>query len=592
MSKPGITKVLFLFCLCFAVSECYAWTEPPFIYIDDWLKFTPLRSYQNWKEEIWADLISGGPIVAWEWDWPPQAYDIEQSDWPDRSSGRARFNATGKYYVYATGYDEYDQWDSDWALVYVFEMDLDISGVSDASEMNPGKFLCRNKDDDDNDGVIDYDDGYNKDGIPGNADDANPDEDDLVQISLSYEPSTLPGYAKLESPYGGQNHIRVWTSPTKGIGNMIIGGSDEKEVWPIGRMPPTLWVEGYSTGPAELWLLFTPDQQVYPGGTYNHDPVKFTIPLMKLEKVGYTYIEPANTYSENTSIKITAVNASGQTYESFTGAVNIAEDTSDPDYVEIYSQNGGYLPSSVTLDPPNMGSKIFIAKSLAGPKNYCTKPSDARIITPNYDLYQANYLSVPQWTNDLGTLHAKALGNVYDWFETRTKDIFEGASGGLATVLSKISYYEQSTDYDYGGWMDMDHTATSKVYFNPHYLATRLDSDAVDYCGDPRSHYHTNSVIHEARHCYQDYLTTVDLGQPDDIAGKPNNDDDQDWLAETVPIAPTDYILDTPASRNKCSSTDSFSGDATYDNYASGGTRSASDNVIEKDAATYANDND
>ncbi len=161
--------------------------------------------------------------------------------------------------------------------MYVFEMDLDISGVSDASEENPGGYVGLNDDDDDNDGVVDYNDGYNKDGIPGNDDDSNPDEDDLVQINLSYEPASLTGYAKLESPSGGQYHLRVWTSPTKGINNMIIGGSDEKEVWPIGSMPSTLWVEGYSAGTAYLWLLFTPDQQDYPGGTYNHDPVKFTV---------------------------------------------------------------------------------------------------------------------------------------------------------------------------------------------------------------------------------------------------------------------------------------------------------------------------
>jgi len=133
---------------------------------------------------------------------------------------------------------------------------------------------------------------------------------------------------------------------------------------------------------------------------------------------------------------------------------------------------------------------------------------------------------------------------------------------------------------------------TPQVCFNPHFLSVRLNSDAVDYCGDPRSHAHTNTVIHEARHCYQDYLSSQDLGQTDDIAGKPNNDDDQDWLVETVPIGPTNYILDTNSPRNKCSGTDSFSGDATYDNYTSGGTRSTSDNVIEKDAATYAENND
>ena len=62
---------------------------------------------------------------------------------------------------------------------------------------------------------------------------------------------------------------------------MIIGGSDEKEVWAIGSMPSTLWVEGYVPvlTKSQLWLSFTPDNQApwYPGGDYNHDPVNFNV---------------------------------------------------------------------------------------------------------------------------------------------------------------------------------------------------------------------------------------------------------------------------------------------------------------------------
>ena len=328
------------------------------------------------------------------------------------------------------------------------------------------------------------------------------------------------------------------------------------------------------------------------------DDITVTVDVeMKLEKVGNTTIEAGNNYSENTTIRVTAVHpATGETCTCFTGDVNIAEDTSDPNYVEIYSQNGGYLPGSITFTGGDNGVKTFVAKSLAGPppEEEGSSPADpARIITTNYDVYnETGYLPVPQWTNDLGQVHDKSSGDVYDWFETRTKDIFDGASGDLATVLSKMAYYDQTTGAYGGQIIDWNHTATSGVHFNPHWVQTRLDTDASDYCGDPRSKYHTNSVIHEARHCYQDYLSSVDLGQPDDIAGKPNNDDDEDWLVETVPIAPSNYILDTGTSRSKCSGTDSFSGDATYDTYWSGGTRSALDNVIEKDAATYADNND
>ena len=107
-------------------------------------------------------------------------------------------------------------------------------------------------------------------------------ENDLVQINLSYQPSTLDvGYAELKSPSGGQKSIRVWKNQTKGTGNMIIGDSDEKEVWAIGSMPSPLWVEGYVPvlTQSQLCLSFTPDNQVpwYPGGgDYNNDRVNFT----------------------------------------------------------------------------------------------------------------------------------------------------------------------------------------------------------------------------------------------------------------------------------------------------------------------------
>ena len=59
-----------------------------------------------------------------------------------------------------------------------------------------------------------------------------------------------------------------------------------------------------------------------------------------------------------------------------------------------------------------------------------------------------------------------------------------------------------------------------------------------------------------------------DLGQVDDIAGKPNNDDEEDYLVETVPIFPNTYILDTTATRGTCSGNMSFSGDGTADSVA------------------------
>jgi hypothetical protein len=44
------------------------------------------------------------------------------------------------------------------------------------------------------------------------------------------------------------------------------------------RLPAVYFVcRGLSSGSADLWLLYTPDGQNYPGGTENHDPVKFNV---------------------------------------------------------------------------------------------------------------------------------------------------------------------------------------------------------------------------------------------------------------------------------------------------------------------------
>ena len=104
-----------------------------------------------------------------------------------------------------TGYDEWGRSGYDNCVVYVFEMDLDISGVSDEDEVNPGGFICVNDDDDNNNGTPDKDETGTVSG-----------EDDLVAISLSYAPSTLyPGYVELKIT-NQNNNIKVWSNSNKG----------------------------------------------------------------------------------------------------------------------------------------------------------------------------------------------------------------------------------------------------------------------------------------------------------------------------------------------------------------------------------------
>jgi hypothetical protein len=271
MNRIFLTGVIILTGLVFIVSKSYAW-DPLDIRIYDWRKHSPLSVYDSWRETIVANVTSGGPIEDWNWNWPSGAYDTDQTDQSYKSTGYCRFKATGRYLVWATGYDRWGQSDSDWAYVYVFEMDLDISGVSDDDEEDPGGYVCLNDDDDNGNSTPDKDETGTVSG-----------EDDLVAISLSYEPSSLyPGCIELKVL---SSNIRVWTSSDKGT-LVIPDGSNWFKRWSVGSVPSTLYVEGYSSGTAELELLYTTDCQnpYYPGGGYeNRDMVKFTVVKVNID---------------------------------------------------------------------------------------------------------------------------------------------------------------------------------------------------------------------------------------------------------------------------------------------------------------------
>ncbi|MHC4866865.1 MAG: hypothetical protein ACYTEX_22535, partial [Planctomycetota bacterium] len=313
--------------------------------------------------------------------------------------------------------------------------------------------------------------------------------------------------------------------------------------------------------------------------------------LMELEKQGITTIDTSNNYSENTTIKVTVVDMEGDTCTCFTGDVNIGEDIFEPLYDEVYSQNGGYLPDTITFGAGDNGVKTFVAKSLAGPKGNIVPPNTARIITTDYPVHNAGgYLPVPQWTNDLGQVHGESSGDAYDWMETMIQDMWT-TSGDLGIVLGKVDKYTTAYRAGVYGQIDaneLDHSSPTDMVVNPFWTEMRLNSPHSLGCGQSDCPKIVNyTVIHEARHCYQDYLSSVDLGQPDDDPNYPDNDDDRDWLVETVPIDPNNYILDTNSSRPTCSGDKSFSGDGTPDSRS--GNR---EEATEKDAFEYASAND
>jgi hypothetical protein len=270
---------------------------------------------------------------------------------------------------------------------------------------------------------------------------------------------------------------------------------------------------------------------------------------MKLEKVGDTVISTDGNYSEDTTIRVTAVHANdGTTDTSFTGVVNIAEDGT-----AIYTaQQQGVLPPNVTISAG--GTVTFVAKSLAGPKIpglNGARPDSAFIKTTNFPVYRGTSLEIEQWV-DMGQKHFKSVGPTFDWVESRARDILDHSAGTLATVVSKItSYTIDSTMQDSTGLPAEGEIAeispnsnTFMLKINPFSAAQRRNGNASDICGHARSKLFTNTFVHEARHAYQLLLSLLD----------PPNDLDADWLVNNVPIdvSPPNIIVDSTVSRPTC----------------------------------------
>lgn len=100
---------------------------------------------------------------------------------------------------------------------------------------------------------------------------------------------------------------------------------------------------------------------------------------------------------------------------------------------------------------------------------------------------------------------------------------------------------------------------------NPFIFDARLDGPAELPCVNATvSKGLTTSILHEARHGWQDFLTTVnDFGQ-DEIPGAPDNDDDQDFLVEGVQPCPCFVVVDSPDIRSVCKQDTGVVFDASY----------------------------
>ncbi len=129
--------------------------------------------------------------------------------------------------------------------------------IEDSSDL-PGRHVCANRDDDDEDGVLDFNDGFNADGELGTPDDVNDKEDNFVRMKLELPFPIDVSAATVAVTIVGD--LRLWTVP----------GTTPRVLAPIGAgghlvLPNTydaqalgfsetirivdLWVEGLNAPP-------------------------------------------------------------------------------------------------------------------------------------------------------------------------------------------------------------------------------------------------------------------------------------------------------------------------------------------------------
>ena len=102
----------------------------------------------------------------------------------------------------------------------------------------------------------------------------------------------------------------------------------------------------------------------------------------------------------------------------------------------------------------------------------------------------------------------------------------------------------------------LDQTCATIVHPGPRHLAVlrglllplgtyssimRVDIDGGIICGQTRTKFLTNTVLHEARHAYQNTLAWLQ-----------GNDTDVDFLVNNIPIAPNNVMQDTTTIRTVC----------------------------------------
>jgi hypothetical protein len=264
MNKRYLTCPFILVWLFCSTSISYACNPTPTPVIDG-----PDTRYVSAGETVYFhgeypyyshDNDEGGfSITEYEWNFPSADYVTDE----ETGSPIVRWDSPGgPYEVELMVKDDEGYWsvEPDTCTVYVIKVDLDIVGVSEGDEDDPGGYIAVNTDDDNKNSTQD------RDSVETTVD----NEDDLVEISSLVLPSMDTGEVKLEATACSGN-IKVWYNSNKGAEVTL------PKTWDLSTedVNTPLYVEGINASDSprdvELRLSFTKD------ATTCDDKVRFTV---------------------------------------------------------------------------------------------------------------------------------------------------------------------------------------------------------------------------------------------------------------------------------------------------------------------------
>jgi hypothetical protein len=324
------------------------------------------------------------------------------------------------------------------------------------------------------------------------------------------------------------------TSGTQGEAKFLVGGQERDDLPLVnpdgGTTGYTFTIKGKETSSTLNNMKL---QAVYNNTTIlgNED---FTVLEFTLEKEGQTVIEPANNYSENTTLKVTVQPSNITGFKAKFMELQ----------TEIYNgQNGA---TDLTMPPTVQivnGVARLTVKSVSN-SNMFSGPSPAFIFVDLLDSNnetgcRSDSIGVKQWVDEDGDMRI-------DWLMKRANDLlscFKTKSGEVGQSANTVTGIRQMQEGDRGPFG----TACGAIQVKDVTVGTDENVIAViPVCVVNNVNVFrlninlalSDTVIHEARHAWQNTLTLrTDLGAIDDInkPGTPPNDDDRDFIPEKVP---------------------------------------------------------